>query len=167
MAPAMFNFYRAAFNFTTSHAMCPKSEMIIRPRAALAKDPLRIGLNLILWNYILGGLKGQPNSKWFFWADVSSNKQTDKFNFTIFLTFFLFVFWKKVKIPKRHFEINLPLEGPQGQPLGGILESWCFMILKILHQNFLIKGSNFVLSPLDDNHWVAQTWTFFDILLIL
>ena len=62
MAPAMFNFYRAAFNFTTSHAMCPKSEMIIRPRAALAKDLLRIGrntpLNLILFNYNLGGLRG-------------------------------------------------------------------------------------------------------------
>ena len=46
--------------------MCPKSEMIIRPRAALAKDLLTIGrytpLKLILWNYNLGGLGRTPGA---------------------------------------------------------------------------------------------------------
>ena len=95
---------------------------------------------------------------------LPKNKQTNStlLLWYLSLTFFLFVFWKKVQIPKRHFEINLPLDGTQGQPLGGILESWCFMILKILHQNFLIKGSNFVLSPLDVGHWAAQKQPFFD-----
>ena len=52
--------------------------------------------------------KGQTKSKWFFQADVSSKKWTNKFDFTT-CWLVLFVFWKKVKAPKRHFEINWPL----------------------------------------------------------
>ena len=65
------------------------------------------------WQIILQ-IKGQTKSKWFFQADVSSNERTNKFNFTTMIplrsTCFLFVFWKKLKTPKRHFEINWPLE---------------------------------------------------------
>jgi hypothetical protein len=56
--------------------------------------------------------KGQTNSKWFFQADVSSKKWTNKFDFTTMIPqvdLFSFVFWKKLKTPKRHFEIDWPL----------------------------------------------------------
>ena len=48
-------------------------------------------------------VKGKKNSKWFFQADVSSKKQI------LLYYLFLFVFWRKLKTPKRHFEINWPL----------------------------------------------------------
>ena len=53
-------------------------------------------------------IKGQTKSKWFFPADVSSKKQTKEFNFTT-MRLVLFVFWRKLKTPKRHFEINWSL----------------------------------------------------------
>ena len=56
--------------------------------------------------------KGQTNSKRFFQADVSSNKRTNKFNFTTMIPqddLCLFIFWKKLKTPKRNFKINWPL----------------------------------------------------------
>ena len=52
---------------------------------------------------LLNWPKGQTNSKWFFQADVSSKKRMIKFDL------FSFVFWKKVKTPKRHLEINWSL----------------------------------------------------------
>ena len=64
-------------------------------------------------------IKGQTKSKYFFQANISS-KKTNKFNFTTTydtscteaqVDLFLFVFWKKLKTPKRHFEINWPLDG--------------------------------------------------------
>ena len=55
-------------------------------------------------------IKGQTNLKWFFQADVSS-KKNEQTNWTLLrVDLFLFVFWKKVKTPKRHFEINWPLK---------------------------------------------------------
>ena len=53
--------------------------------------------------------KGQTNSKRFFQADVFSKKRTNEFYFTTMkpqVDLFSFVFWKKLKTPKRHFEIN-------------------------------------------------------------
>ena len=50
--------------------------------------------------------KGQTKSKLFFQADVSSKKRTNEFNFTTMIPqvdLFSFVFWKKLKTPKRHF----------------------------------------------------------------
>ena len=44
--------------------------------------------------------------------DVSSKKQTNDFYFTTLksqVDMFLFVFWRKLKTAKRHFEINCPL----------------------------------------------------------
>ena len=55
---------------------------------------------------------GHTKSKWFFQADVSSNNRTNEFDSTTMIPqvyLFLFVFWKKFKTPKRHFEINWPL----------------------------------------------------------
>ena len=42
---------------------------------------------------------------------LPKNKQTNStlLLWYLSLTFFLFVFWKKLKTPKRHFEINWPL----------------------------------------------------------
>ena len=56
--------------------------------------------------------KGQAKSKWFFQADVSSKKPTNEFDFTTMIPqvdLLSFVFWKKLKTPKRHFKINWPL----------------------------------------------------------
>ena len=52
-------------------------------------------------------------SKCFFQVDISSQKQTNEFYFTNMkplLDLFLFVFWRKLKTPKRHFEIIWPLQ---------------------------------------------------------
>ena len=69
----------------------------------------------ILWilheKTLLLDTKGQKKSKWFFLADVSSKKWTNEFYFTMKpqVDLFLFVFWRKLKTPKRHFEIKWPL----------------------------------------------------------
>ena len=64
--------------------------------------------------YIRLGLlaKDQKKSKWFFQVDVSSKKQTNEFYFTTLKPqayLLSFVFWRKLKTPKRHFEIIWPL----------------------------------------------------------
>ena len=54
-------------------------------------------------------IKGQTKSKQVFQADVSSKKQTNKFYFTTMKPpgdLFWFIFWRKLKTPKKHFEIN-------------------------------------------------------------
>ena len=48
--------------------------------------------------------KGQTKSKCFFQTDVSSKKRMNEFYFTTMKP--QVVFWKKLKTPKRHFEIN-------------------------------------------------------------
>ena len=56
---------------------------------------------------------GQTKSKLLFQADVSSKKRTNGIDFTTkipLVDFFSFLFWKKLKTPKRQFEINWPLE---------------------------------------------------------
>jgi hypothetical protein len=37
-----------------------------------------------------------------------------------------------------------------------------FLIFKNSHQDLSSEGSNFILSPLEVGHRVAQTWTVFD-----
>ena len=52
--------------------------------------------------------KGQTNSKWFFKPTfLPKNERTN--SILLLVDLFSFVFWKKVKTPKRHFEINWPL----------------------------------------------------------
>ena len=56
--------------------------------------------------------KDQTKSKRFFQADISSKIQTNELYFTTLkpqVDLFSFVFWRKLKTPKRHFEINWPL----------------------------------------------------------
>ena len=56
--------------------------------------------------------EGRTESKWFVQAAVSSKKQTNEFDFTTMIhqvDLFSFIIWKKLKTPKRHFEINWPL----------------------------------------------------------
>ena len=58
------------------------------------------------------GYKGQTKSKRFFQLNISSKKQTNKFYFTTMkpeVDLFSFVFWRKLKTPKRHFEIIWPV----------------------------------------------------------
>ena len=53
--------------------------------------------------------KGQTKSKWFSQADISSKKTDEQILLYYYETsgwLFSFVFWKKLKTPKRHFEIN-------------------------------------------------------------
>ena len=62
--------------------------------------------------------KGQKKWKWFFQDDVSSKKRTNESYFTTMkpqVDLFSFVFWKKLKTPKRHFEINWPLKVSQSR----------------------------------------------------
>ena len=57
--------------------------------------------------------KGQAKSKLFFKANVSSKTQTNRFDFTTMIpqvNLFLFVVWRKLKTPKRYFEINWPFK---------------------------------------------------------
>ena len=57
-------------------------------------------------------VKGQKMWKQFFQADISSKTQTNEFYFTTMkpqVDLFLLVFWRKLKTPKRHFEIIWPL----------------------------------------------------------
>ena len=54
-------------------------------------------------------LKVRQSRNDFFQADDSSKKRTDEFDFTTIIPqvdLFLFVFWEKLKTPKRHFEVN-------------------------------------------------------------
>ena len=64
------------------------------------------------WCFFLCALisaKGQTNSKWIF-QPYGSSKKTNEKNFVFTTWRLVFVrFWKKVKTPKRHLEINWPL----------------------------------------------------------
>ena len=54
------------------------------------------------------GSKGQFISKWFLGSSISSKKRTKEFDFTTMIPqvdLFSFVFWRKSKTPKNHFEI--------------------------------------------------------------
>ena len=53
--------------------------------------------------------KGQLISKGLFGILNSPKKRTKKFDFNTMIAQFSFVFWEKLKTPKRHFEINWPL----------------------------------------------------------
>ena len=58
-------------------------------------------------------LKGQVISKGFLMSLISSKKRTKKFDFTSMIPqvdLFSFIFRKKFKTPKRHFEINWSLD---------------------------------------------------------
>ena len=55
-----------------------------------------------------GNLQKMVRPKRFFQADVFSKKQTNEFYFTTMkpqVNLFSFGFWRKLKTPKRHFEI--------------------------------------------------------------
>ena len=57
---------------------------------------------------IIAFIKGQLISKGLFDIINSSKKRTKKFDLTMIpqVDLFSFVFWKNLKTPKRHFEIN-------------------------------------------------------------
>ena len=64
--------------------------------------------------------KGQKISKAIFDVLNSPKKWTKKFDFTTTIPqidLFSFVIWKKLKTPKRHFEINWPLDMVDGDEL--------------------------------------------------
>ena len=79
-------------------------------------------------------------SKWFFQANVSSKEGTNEFYFTTMkpqADLFLFCFWRKLKTPKRHFEINWPLMGEKKSWMPDILLLFgSFFWEKILLWNF-------------------------------
>ena len=67
----------------------------------------------IAWKKLTEVTKGQTNLKCFFQADISYKKRTNEFYFITMkpqVDLFSFVFWRKLKTPKRHFEINWPLK---------------------------------------------------------
>ena len=65
-----------------------------------------------IWGIYYANSKGQTNSKWFFQADVSSKKTKRTDSTLLLVNLFFFIFGKKVKTPKRHFEIIWPLSAP-------------------------------------------------------
>ena len=65
-------------------------------------------LFLCLSYFITAVLKVGKSRNDFFQVDVSSKKRTNKFYFTTMkplVHLFSFIFWRKLKAPKRHFEI--------------------------------------------------------------
>ena len=102
--------------------------------------------------------KGQTKSKWFFQADVSSKKRTNKLYFTTMkpqVDLFPFVFWRKLKTPKRHFEISWPLRMMTYQ---GTFFHWK---QEILGWSLLAWQLSFISS-----HITAQGFQFFSQLMI-
>ena len=78
--------------------------------------------------------KGQKKSKWLLKDDVSSKKGTYEFYFTTMkpqVDLFSFVFWNKLKTPKKHFEINWPL---------AFFRAYLATILKALPASIKAKG---------------------------
>ena len=69
-------------------------------------------ITLSLIKTLAVAFKGQLISKWFFGSSISSKKRTSKFDFATMkpqVDLFSFVFWRKLKTPKGHFEIIWPL----------------------------------------------------------
>ena len=65
------------------------------------------------WFQLKNSGKGQTQAKQFFRADISPKQRTNEFYSTTMkpqVDFFSFVFWRKLRTPKRHFEINWPLQ---------------------------------------------------------
>ena len=96
----------------------------------------------ILTIYTRIGAKGQKNSKWIFQADVSSKKRMNEFYFTTMkpqVDLFSFFFWRKLKTPKRHFEINWPLAAqPSKQKEPGIV----VLLISSTHHDYLTRTSS-------------------------
>ena len=80
------------------------------------------------------GTKGQLILKGLFGIFNSSKKRTEKFDLTTIVPqvdLFSFIFWKNLKTPKIHFEINWPLKGHFTAKHHGI-NSWADFYLAIL-----------------------------------
>ena len=76
----------------------------------IAKVPLQISFKHS--KPFLAFLKGQLISKGVLMFSISSKKRTKEFDFTTMIPqidLFSFVFWRKAKTPKNHFEIIWPL----------------------------------------------------------
>ena len=87
-------------------------------------------------------IPGQTKSKRFFQADVSSKKQTNEFYFTTIkpqVDLFLFVFWRKLKTPKKTFRNYLTFRLRScGQPLYLLLlifGGWIMIVVIFLLQS--------------------------------
>ena len=106
------------------------------------KNKMVVGFEFKLYQ-IVDSFKGHTKSKWFFQANVASKKRTNEFYFTTMKPqvdlFFPFVFWRKLRMPKIHFEINWPI------PILGTLLRKNKQKSKILNsiQYFLFESFNF------------------------
>ena len=75
--------------------------------------------------------KGQLISKCLFGIFNSPKKRTKKFNFTTTIPqvdLFSFVFWEKLKTPKRHFKINWPLGPARAMKQLSYYEFWVCVV---------------------------------------
>ena len=77
------------------------------------KDMQKPSITTKHWSFLFWqGFKGQLISKGLFGILYSPKKRTKKFDFNTMIPqvdLFSFVFWEKLKTPRRHFEINWPL----------------------------------------------------------
>ena len=89
--------------------ICPCAEISCGIYTIYEKTPKNFSPNYLLFALHHNGLTSFLKWKWFFQADVSSKNRTNEFDFTTMIPqvdLFSFIFWKKFKTPKRHFEIN-------------------------------------------------------------
>ena len=71
-------FWLITFSKPWEHENCSVGEMCRKGINIYRKFKFSSNISHLIWHL----LKGQTNSKWFFQADVSSKKQTNKFDFT-------------------------------------------------------------------------------------
>ena len=126
-------------------------------------EPLRFYFSVLeFWSDFVCEMitKGQTKSKQFFQADVSSKKRTNKFYFTTMkpqVDLFLFIFWRKLKTPKRHFEINWPLTSSRKILLGITFTDFQKSCEKVTKSDFQIQ-----LSISESSEPCFKKNTFFD-----
>ena len=101
----------------------------------------------------------------------SSKKRTNEFDFTTMIPqvdLFSFVFWKKLKTPKRHFEINWPLNiNSPGSPRPGrpcpLARAYSCAFWKMIKDQ---KNRKIYLTPniltkiIHSESWLLSDWSF-------
>ena len=95
-------------------------------------------------------LKVRQNQNAFFKPTFSPNNEQTK-SILLLWDLFPFVFWRKLKAPKRHFEINWPLESSQWKRKNRVLQvfSWnCFLVCMNLWNSVLYPDVGIFLQKL-------------------
>ena len=92
--------------------------------------------------------KGQLISKANCQANNSSKKMNEwiHFDYYVYIRLFLFVFWKKLKSTKSHFEINWPLAESREQDKACVDIWWILRTERKIRERFFLASSVFDFS---------------------